>query len=285
MTTKQTLNRIESTLQQLTASRAGPLQPTSSQHPTQALQAPSERRTYSFELRPSSLATQPVTSSSASTQSVDSLPDTSLSDVSLSDASVVQPFAVKQDGAKGPSLPKVKSYRFSSHRHSTNPTLATNLLKEIETIVTGWQKEFQQILQQIQALYADGPIVDGWLESHQREPEGETGATRLAVGDRLMDYRDEWVDNSAHNSAQKATPQTKIVTCQSPRPGYRLCGLGGDGQLWSRPCPPEQLPSISLAIARYQKLRQLLSRKQHLETHLSQLAETLTVLHSHLKEV
>ena len=272
MTTKQTLNRIESTLQQLTASRAGPL--TSSQQSPQTVQAPLGRRTYSFELRPNPLATQPLTASPSSTQSSTPHDD-------ADDASVVQPFAVKQDGTKGPCLPKVKSYRFSSHRHSTNPTLATTLLKEIETIVTGWQKEFQQILQQIQALYADGPIVDGWLESHQRKLDGETGETKLAVGDRLMDYRDEAVGHSV----QRATAQTETVTCQSPRPGYRLCGLSGDGQLWSRPCPPEQLPSISLAIARYQKLRQLLSRKQHLETHLSQLAETLTVLHSHLKEV
>ncbi len=39
-----------------------------------------------------------------------------------------------------------------------------------------------------------------------------------------------------------------------------------------------------MAIARYQKLRQLLGRKQHLETRLSQLAETLVILHSHIQQ-
>jgi hypothetical protein len=74
------------------------------------------------------------------------------------------------------------------------------------------------------------------------------------------------------------------VTCESPRTGYRLCGLDAAGQTWSRPCPPDQVASVSLAIARYQKLRQLLTRKQDLETRLSQLAETLIVMHSHLSK-
>jgi len=53
--------------------------------------------------------------------------------------------------------------------------------------------------------------------------------------------------------------------------------------VWSRPCPSEQIPSVSLAIARYQRLRQLLARKQQLETRLNQLAETLLVLQDHLE--
>jgi hypothetical protein len=37
-----------------------------------------------------------------------------------------------------------------------------------------------------------------------------------------------------------------------------------------------------MAIARYQRLRLLLSRKQYLETRLSQLAETLVTVHGQL---
>jgi len=59
------------------------------------------------------------------------------------------------------------------------------------------------------------------------------------------------------------------VTCESPQAGYRLCGLDATGKMWSHPCPPEQLPSVSIAIARYQQLKQLLERKQHIETLLS----------------
>ena len=74
------------------------------------------------------------------------------------------------------------------------------------------------------------------------------------------------------------------VSEQTPRTGYRLCGLDASGKVWTRPCPPEQVPMVSMAIARHQKLRQLLGRKQYLETRLSQLAETLVVLHSKLKQ-
>ena len=269
MNTQQKLKRIESTLEELASQGNVSLRSTleeltsqgnvslrstlSSQTSLQDRSSSLECQNYSFDLRLKPL--QP-----------DRLP---------TDASIVPPFPVQQESPKGPSLPKVKSQSFSSHRNSANPSLATNLLKEIGTIVTDWQVEFQQILKRIQALYAEGPIVDGWLESHTLEAEPNTESTQRADGDRLMAYCDETIDNRTHEK----------VTCQSPRPGYRLCGLHGDGQLWSRPCPPEQLPGVSLAIARYQKLRQLLSRKQYLETRLSQLAETLTVLHSRLKEV
>jgi hypothetical protein len=42
--------------------------------------------------------------------------------------------------------------------------------------------------------------------------------------------------------------------------------------------------SVSIAIARYQQLRQFLGRKQKLENRLNQLAETLVVLHGHIKQ-
>ena len=252
--TQQKLKRIESTLEKLTAQGSVSLPSTISSSPSlQDNSSLLERQNYSFDLRLKPLQPKQLSS----------------------EASIVHPFPVQQETRQGPSLPKVKSQSFSSHRNSANPSLATNLLKEIETIVTGWQVEFQQLLERIQALYAEGPIVDGWLESHGLEAEPNTESTQRAESDCLMAYRDETLHDR---------PDEK-VTCQSPRPGYRLCGLHGDGQLWSRPCPPEQLPGVSLAIARYQKLRQLLSRKQYLETRLSQLAETLTVLHSHLKEV
>lgn len=183
----------------------------------------------------------------------------------------VQPFPAQKNSGKTPTLPKFKPVQLSEHRHSANPAFAMNLLKEIQEIVGGWQKELQDIVRQIQDIYMAGPIVDGWLESHSRQPEeGMTGVRRADV-DRLMDY-----------VAELWNQQDTNVTCESPRTGYRLCGLDTDGQFWARPCPADQVPSVSLAIARYQKLRQLLSRKQDLETRLSQLAETLVVLHSHL---
>ncbi|AOX02526.1 hypothetical protein BJP34_26535 [Moorena producens PAL-8-15-08-1] len=183
----------------------------------------------------------------------------------------VQPFPTRQDEQKIPTLPRLKYPKLGNHRHGANPALAMNLLQDIEGIVLGWQQELHKILRQIQDLYLEGPIVDGWLESQASQPQDAIGTVRLANGDRMMDYVDEAVEQSNTN-----------VTYQSPRTGYRLCGLDEQGQSWSRFCPADQVPSVSMAIARYQKLRQLLIRKKYLEDRLSQLAETLTVMHSQL---
>ncbi|WP_225852710.1 hypothetical protein, partial [Haemophilus parainfluenzae] len=54
-----------------------------------------------------------------------------------------------------------------------------------------------------------------------------------------------------------------------PRSGsstrYRLCTLDADGKLTCLVCPDHQLTTISLAVARHQRLRQLLNQKSYLE--------------------
>ncbi|MEO8890942.1 MAG: hypothetical protein ABI417_05310 [Coleofasciculaceae cyanobacterium] len=183
----------------------------------------------------------------------------------------VQTFSARKQQSP-PTLPKLKPLNISEHRHAANPALAMNLLQEIEEIVARWQTELQTIVRQIQDIYIEGPIVDGWLESHARDAQEAQGTVRPTTVDRLMDYvPEEWQAEGD-------------VTLESPRTGYRLCGLDASGQFWARPCPPDQVVSVSLAIARHQKLRQLLIRKQELETRLSQLAETLIVMHSHLNK-
>ncbi len=185
----------------------------------------------------------------------------------------VQTFPAQDNGGKTPSLPKLKTPSFSSHRHGANPALAMNLLQEIQETVAGWQTELQDILNQIQDIYLEGPIVNGWLESNPTEPEpGGTATLRHAEVDRLMNYVEEICATGGK------------VSYQSSITGYRLCGVDDAGKVWSRPCPPDQVPNVSMAIARYQKLRQLLGRKQSLETRLSQLAQTLVVLHSHIQQ-
>lgn len=199
-------------------------------------------------------------------------------DGSPSFSMTVPPIPARKHAGKTPVLPKLKPPSFSNHRNGANPGLAMILLQEIEEVVGGWQKELQQVVRQIQDIYLEGPIVDGWLESHSREPEVGIGMLRHVEADRLMNYVEVETGNFVSSQGQADA----TVTCQAPQAGYRLCGLDADGQSWSRPCPPEQVPSVSMAIARYQKLRQLLSHKQELETRLTQLAETLVVLHSHL---
>lgn len=190
----------------------------------------------------------------------------------------VQAFSVQSaqdDEWRAPDLPKFKTPTFTNHRNGANPALASNLLSEIQQIVTSWQVELQTIVRQIQDVYIEGPIVNGWLESQSVQPTEVTigtAALRHAEVDRLLDYVEEIC--AIHS-------QTK--SSKSVRTGYRLCGLDAAGKVWSRDCPPEQVASVSMAIARYQKLRHLLERKQYLENRLSQLSETLVMLHGHIQ--
>ncbi len=185
----------------------------------------------------------------------------------------VQTFQAEDNDGRTPSLPKFKVPSFSSHRNGANPTLALSLLEEIQQITLAWQQELQKIIRQIQDIYLEGPIVNGWLESYSSNPSQPRGtaALRHAEVDRLMDYVEEIC------SQQDNPPGS------SKRAGYRLCGLDDSGQVWSRPCPSEEVAGVSMAIARHQKLRQMLGRKQYLETRLSQLAESLVILHGHIQ--
>lgn len=148
-----------------------------------------------------------------------------------------------ENQSKKLALPKLKTPRLSTHQNAANPDLAINLLQEIQGIVTGWQQDLQQVHAEIQDLYQEGPIVDGWLESN---PPGGGLPGEAA--------------------------------------GYRLCRLESDGKLWFCPCPPDQVAPVSVAIARYHQLRQLLGRKQDLESRLTQLSETLIIVRGQLRE-
>jgi hypothetical protein len=65
---------------------------------------------------------------------------------------------------------------------------------------------------------------------------------------------------------------------------YRLCGVNNQGSQWFRPCPADQVAEVSLAIARYQKLQQLLATKQLLEQRLSHINAALIKLHESLQD-
>lgn len=259
---KRELRRIEETLSQLRVKAPG----------SALMSDPTATKALSFEVQSRS-ATKPPRAALAPAKPPQTEESTTQTVTLEAEKVLVQPFTVEQPEFRVPNLPKLKTPTFTSHKNGVNPFLASNLLKELQTTVESWQNELHQILRQIQDLYLEGPIVDGWLESHSQEPEVDPSVLRHAEVDRLLDYIEEIC----------ASPDQQVI-CETPRTGYRLCGLNTDGQLWSCPCPPEQVPSLSLAIARHQKLRQLLGRKQHLETRLNQLSETLVVMHSHLKE-
>jgi len=178
-----------------------------------------------------------------------------------------------------PMLPTVQSFRFTTHRNVANPNLSMNLLKELQQRVATWQKELQQVTQQIQAVYLEGPIIDGWLESELLEGGGRSTFHHVDAH-QLMAY----LENSLNLEMEKVSPSQIKPGPTRSRGGYRLCGLNEDGQLWFRDCPPEQVAAVSLAIARYQRLQLLTQRRQTLETQLGQMAQSLINLHAQMSE-
>ncbi len=169
-------------------------------------------------------------------------------------------------------LPKPKTVALTPHRNAANPALSRSILTEMLTIVETWETELAQITKQIQNLYLDGPIIDGWLESAGTPSQAETIAFRHADISQLVSFVEQL-------QAGKITPDK--ISAQSA--AYRLCGLNADGQLWHYPCPADQVPAVSVAIARHHQLRQLRTRQQNLEDRLAQFSENLVRLHSQLK--
>lgn len=221
----------------------------------------------------------------------------------------VQPFPAQHIAAQPLSLPKFKLPSFSNHRHSFNSELPLSLAKEISSTVQRWQTELRQVILQIQDLYAEGPIVNGWLEQEKdssastTQVDIDTAILRHAEGEELLRYVEKICESPT--SGQPAdTPITddintkdadvikkKAATASVSRPAfnpdgrYQLCGLDSDGRLWCRPCPPDQLPTVSMAIARYRNLRVLLNRKEQLEVRLRHAAEALVEVQSYLQRM
>lgn len=232
---KESLKRIEATLQRLeqpdqsshpflaTSDLATPVLPEFLHPQTSFLATPTlDRAAEDFPPLPE-LPTFPAVGSGTATAML-------LADVVSSQAALLPDFTV----------PQTPQRSYTSH-----PDLPLKLLQQIETQVKAWQASLQQILHQIQLLYREGPIVDGWLESYVPQADNETSEASTA--------------------------------------GYRLCGLNERGQLWFRHCPPEQVADVSLAIVRHHKLQQVLSQKQALENRLHQLTEALIVLQNTLE--
>lgn len=269
---RQELKRIEATLHQLADQSRREVSSSSMLNPPARVQPNSLTGSISFQVQAAAKVDAPPAPSISASPTPHS----------RSQSADESPFLSGPDEPKTPLMPRVKVPSFTSHRNAANPALAMNLLKEIETIVAQWQDDLQQVVRQIQDLYLEGPIVDGWLESYAQGDEVAPTTFRHADIECLMDYVEKaWgaPDQSTPSSSQllDSLPQEPNAT------GYRLCGLNEDGQLWFRHCPADQVPAVSLAIARYQKLRQLLARKQDLEARLNQLAQTLVGLHSQLK--
>lgn len=178
-------------------------------------------------------------------------------------------------------LPKPKSVTVTHHRNAPNPALAASLLQDMLAIVTTWQRELITTVQTIQNIYTEGPVLDAWLESLASPSQAETMAFRHADISQLLSFVEKLqagkIQPDDLNSIEDYCTAQKSAT-------YRLCGINPDGKVWTYPCPAEQIPTISMAIARHHQLRQLRIRQADLETRLSHFSEDLVRLHSQLKD-
>jgi hypothetical protein len=184
-------------------------------------------------------------------------------------------------------LPPLRSEAFVSQRHEVNPALALNLLNDIQIAVTTWQAQLRQIVQAMHLLYAQGPMVDGWLESSLTESklaESKAAGASSAIfrhgdADVLMQYV-EALETVSPDTVSPDTVSPDTVSgdgrSASGAAQYRLCSLDEMGNVRSQPCAPEQMATVSTAIARYQKFKQLIDQKQRLEAKLQQAVDELT---------
>jgi hypothetical protein len=159
-------------------------------------------------------------------------------------------------------LSQIQTPRFSSMRQDANPGLAAHLLQEIYSMVIAWQKELQHIAHRTEEITASGPVLAAWLEARSFKPGN--------YGEAIP------------------TPYTTVDVANlrevDPNVGYRLCGLDEKGQLWTRTCPLPEILGVSMAIARYQQLKELNSRQQTIEARIRQILEDLVHLRMELED-
>ncbi len=220
-------------------------------------------------------------------------PNSAIGAAAETEASIPQPATSQAESmvsknmmSGGVVLPPLKNEAFLSQRHEVNPALALNLLADIQAVVTLWQDQLRQVVQTIRLLYAQGPMVDGWLESSVAgsatggraagavpadDASGLIGSTVLRHGDAdaLMQYV-EAIEQVDGETPAKATASDQSST------QYSLCCLDDDGQVRSQPCPAAQMAMVSTAIARYRKFKQLMNQKQTLEAKLQSAVDELT---------
>ena len=221
--------------------------------------------------------------------------------------------------SKIPQLPHTDDGEVGSLRHEVNPAIALNTLTDIYNKVQQHQVQLRQLTQKIHQIYAEGPVVSGWLASEaslnaavkysnrqgephhqgQAKPVRDFGDADLALfrhGDTndLMNYLSALENAVLENGRSPQSPssagclsaQQASVLAKESRPDaatkngsypsqYYLCRLTSCGKIQTEQCPPEQVPVLSMAIARYRRLNQLMTRKQAIETKLQSIVDIL----------
>lgn len=240
--------------------------------------------------------------------------------------------------SKVPQLPSTDANEASSLRYEVNPAIALNALTDIYRQVQQFQGQLRQLAQSIHQVYAEGPVVSGWLASEASlnvavkrsslavdhatsagsshltkettkettaniapEAQQQVGAMDVALfrhgdADDLMNYLsaleasmlgqeasfepgslgqggsgDEVGEKPSSQSAPQSPPNGNVSSSSQ----YYLCQLDSSGQIQAELCPPEQVPVLSMAIARYRRLNQLIKQKQEIETKLQAVVDIL----------
>jgi hypothetical protein len=70
----------------------------------------------------------------------------------------------------------------SSRLALAHPALALSLLKDLQNSVEQWSLMLQETTHDIELLYTEGPIVDGWLESFNSDEDNESATTYRLCG-------------------------------------------------------------------------------------------------------
>lgn len=208
------------------------------------------------------------------------------------------------------SLPLLVAEDFISQRHEVQPALALNLLKDIQAVVRVWQEQLRQIVRTMHKLHAQGPMVDGWLESSLDDSSpmtagADTMMLRHGEAEALMQYV-EALENpempcldaresldALKNLDKKLEAEIEVVSISAENAlaeqfltdaatQYALCSLNEDGTVLKHPCPLEQIALVSTAIARHQKFKQLIQEKQAVEAKLQQAVNQLTQVRTDL---
>ncbi|MEO0770823.1 MAG: hypothetical protein AAFY72_15625 [Cyanobacteria bacterium J06649_4] len=195
-------------------------------------------------------------------------------------------------------LPPVGTEATVSQKHEVNPALALNALGDIQSLVTTWRDQLRSVVRSLHSIHAQGPMVDGWLESSSQMPTStaaEASLLRHGDADALMQYVESLGAQQTTGAEVNRTPEggpftggpsaaSSTANALESATQYRLCSLDEHGRMRSQPCPPEQMGVVSIAIARYQKFKQLMGKKRALEAKLQTAVDQLNAVRSSLQQ-
>ncbi|MEM9266639.1 MAG: hypothetical protein AAGA46_14055 [Cyanobacteria bacterium P01_F01_bin.13] len=203
--------------------------------------------------------------------------------------------------SKVPQLPPTDDGEVNSLRYEVNPAVALNALTHIYKQVQQYQAQLRRLAQSIHQVYAEGPLVSGWLASEASlssaveasyndatpAESAEPGPTPHAEERRSEQCHSEQVSAALfrHGDADDLMNYLSVLESTMAEPEsssnggstsqYYLCRLDSSGQIQAEKCPPDQVPVLSMAIARYQRLNQLIKQKQDIETKLQTVVDIL----------